>query len=231
MDEEKVEESGQRRKEALIPLTEALLGKMLDQNVKYFDSHYIQERSQEIIEKTILKLKFNSEDVQKAKRAFLDVLIDGARKHTYSFKDDEKAAKAALDVFRKKKESKQTLMKDDINEKDAAKAVLEKLERFSSNNPKDKTEERAVNCEKVCQFIVKSIFDKKLILKDEEVVNDAIELDNQLSLSIPAMAHFQELIDQLYHSLDESYMRANEVNWGCPRHEIRLSQIDQRLKK
>lgn len=216
MDKPNFEENAKALREVTVePLTLAVLSKMLDLNVKYFDTHYIQARTKEILEKTISKLDFKSEEIQKARRAFLDVLIDGAAKRIYGFDDDRKMAKGNL----KKK-----------NKKQEAKDVLDKLDRLEKKVPRDKTEERDMECEPVCQLIAKMIFDPAVLARDEETLNGAIELDNELGLSIPVMAHFEELVDQLYRSLDESYKRANEKLWGDSRHNIRMKAIDLRIK-
>ena len=123
-----ISEAKEKRKKPIEKLTLEILAKMLNQNICYLDAHYIQDRSQEILEKTIQKLTFNSEVVQKARRAFLDVLLDGAKKQLFGFKDDEKQAK--------------TDIKSKGQRKELAKEVLRSLERMEKGVPKGLTEQR-----------------------------------------------------------------------------------------
>jgi len=203
-----------RRKKNIDKLTLKILAKMLDQNVKYLDAHYIQDRTREILEKTINKLKFQSEEVKRARRVFLDVLVDGAKKQLYGFKDDRKAAKNAL--------------KDEETKEEAIK-VLKVLDRMEAGNPADLTEERNMGCEPVCQLIAKEVLSKDLILKDDIFVNDCIEEDNETLIVVLSKVLAEELFDQLITSLDRSYILANEKNWGCRRDQIKLSQINNRI--
>jgi hypothetical protein len=205
---------GKRKKDVEVLLLE-VLAKMLKDDVHYLDAHYIQNRTMEIIDKTIKKLKFNSKAVQDARRAFLDVLIDGAAKELYGFEDDYKLAK--------------TNLKDKDKKKEAIEA-LQKITRLKDKLPRDKTEERDMNCEPTCQMIAKRIFSKEMILKDEDFINMAIEEDNGTLIEVLSRLLFEELFDQMINSIDDSYKRANAKHWGCERHEIKLSQINNRLK-
>lgn len=203
-----------RRKKNVDSLTTKVLTKMLDQNSRYLDAHYIQDRTMEILEKTLKKLKYHSEDVKRARRAFLDVLVDGAKKQLYGFKDDRKAAKKAL--------------KDKATKKEAIE-VLKVLDRMEEGNPGNLTEERNMECETICQMIASELLSKELVLKDEVFVNDCIEEDNETLLNVLSRVLAEELFDQLVVSLDKSYILANEKNWGCRRDEIRLKSIHNRI--
>lgn len=210
-----ISEAKEKRKKNIEELTLKVLAKMLNDNLRYLDAHYIQDRTLEILEKTVQKLKFTSEDVQKARRAFLDVLLDGAKKQLFGYDDDYKLAKENLKIK---------------SEKYKAIEVLKKIERLKNKTPQGLTEQRDMECEPICQMIASELIGKEMILKDEEFVNNCIEADNEMLIQTLYRVLFEELFDQLVTSLDKSYIAANEINWGVPRHEIRLSQIDNRLK-
>ena len=212
-----ISEAKEKRKKLIEKLTLEILAKMLNQNICYLDAHYIQDRSQEILEKTIQKLTFNSEVVQKARRAFLDVLLDGAKKQLFGFKDDEKQAK--------------TDIKSKGQRKELAKEVLRSLERMEKGVPKGLTEQRNVDCEPVCQLIASELLSPVLLLEDENFVNGCIEMDNEMLVTTLYKTMFDDLFDQIVTSLDKSYIAANESNWGCRRDQIKLKSIDNRLKK
>jgi len=217
MDKENfLSQASERRKKFMESIVLEVLTKMLNDDLKYFDAHYIQNRSLEIIERTIKKLKFTSDDVQRARRAFLDVLIDGAQKQLYGFEDDYNQAKKDI--------------KDKGEKKRKAIEILKKIERMKNKVPQGLSEQRDMDCEPVCQMIASKVLSKDLILKDEEYVNNCIEMDNGLLLSTLYRPLFEELFDQLITSLDRSYIEANTKNWGCRRDEIKLKQIDNRLK-
>jgi len=198
------------------PLTLETLVMMLKEDVRYLDAHYIHNRTQEIIQKTIDKLKFKNEEIRKARRAFLDVLLEGAQNQLYGFDDDRKEAKKNL----KNKKTKQE-----------AKDVLDKLDRLEEKRPNDRTERRDMECEPICQMIASSLLSGKYALQDERFVDGSIEIDNKLLLETLTRFMFDELMDQLVLSLDESYKKANEKHWGCRRDEVRMKQIDNRLKE
>lgn len=211
-----IEDANNRRKKYIEPVILELLAKMLKDDLLYFDAHYLENRTLEILERTVKKLKFENKDIEKARRAFLDVLIDGALKQMYGFEDDANMARENLKIK---------------SEKEKAREVLKKVERLQNKTPMGKTEERDCRCEPVCQLIAKSILSKELMLKDESFVNGCIEVDNELLFTTIYRELFKEVFSQLVSSLDESYIRANEKNWGSARHEIKLSQIDNRLKE
>jgi hypothetical protein len=80
-------------------------------------------------------------------------------------------------------------------------------------------------------MIATKLLSKELLLKDEEFINTAIEEENQRFMANLYNILFEELMDQLALSLDDSYKRANKLHWGCDRHEIRLQQIHTRLNQ
>lgn len=209
-----IEEAKVKRKKHLEKLTVETLAMMLGEDVCFTDTHYINERTQEIITKTIKKLKFGSEEIRKARRAFLDVLLDGAATQIYGYDDDYNLAKKNLKI------------KD---EKAKAKEVLQMIERLKSKSPSGLTEKRNMECEPVCQMIAKTLLSKENILMDEEFIDGFIEEDNETILTILTQLSFNELFDQIISSLDHSYAMANEKNWNCRRDQIRMSQINNRL--
>jgi len=216
MDQDKfIADAKGKRKKNINEITLKVLAKMLNDNVKYLDTHYIQDRSLEVIEKTLRKLKFKSDEVQRVRRAFLDVLLDGAKKELYGYEDEYKAAKNDL---------------KDKSKKEKAKETLGRIERIRNKTPNGLSEQRDMECEPVCQLIAVELLSKDLMLKDEDFVNGCIEIDNELLMSTIYRSLFEELFEQLVTSLDKSYILANAVNWGVPRHEIRLKMIDNRLK-
>jgi len=211
-----VAEADKKRRELAEKLTLEVLTSMLEENVCYFDAHYIHSRTQEIIEKTIAKLKFKSEAIREARKAFLDVLVDGATKELYGWQDDYKLAKANLKDKSKKKEAIE---------------VLKKIDRLRGKLPEDKTEERDIACEPVCQSLAAKILSKDTILSDQDFLNGAIDEDNKTLLDVLSRLLFDQILDQMVTSLDSSYKRANAKVWGCERNEVRMKQIDDRLKE
>lgn len=194
-----------------------VLTKMLEHDVDMFSTHYINSRTTQIVEETLKKLTYSNEAILKARRAFLDVLIDGAKAHKFTIEDE-------LAEAQKQSKSK------DKEEKRIAVERLRKIDRFKSNMPKGATEQRDVECEPVCQFIADIILDKAHLLADEEFINKAIQQDDQLLLAINADIGMAELFEQLYNSIDESYKRANEIRWGKRRDQIKMKDIDKTLK-
>ena len=211
-----IAEAKANRRDNIEPFMLEVLASMLKHDLKYFNAHYIQERSQEIIEKTLAKLKYNNETILKARKAFLDVLLDGAKEQMYGFQDDYDAAKKNLKIK---------------SEKDKAKEVLRKIERLRDKLPQDATEHRSMSCEPVCQEIASKILSKEFIMKDEAFIDSCIEMDNELLIGTICRPLLDELFVQLLASLDNNYKKANEAYWGCSRENIKLSQIDRRTKK
>lgn len=189
-----------------------VLKEMLDKNVKFFDAHYIRNRSTEIVDKTINKLKFKSDAIEKARRAFLDVLSDGME--LYSWEDEKASLKKDL---------------KDKNKKADAKKGLKRIERLEKNLPLDTTDDRDIQCEPVCQFIAKQLLSKDNII--HEHIKDTIELENELLISVNAFSSVEDLFNILYDAIDKSYKLANEELWGCPREKITMQQLDNLLKK
>lgn len=204
-----------KRKENIEPVMLEALAKMLKDDLRYFDAHYIQDRTLEIIEKTLEKLTFKSDTILKARRAFLDVLLDGAKEQMFGFEDDYALAKENVKIK---------------EEKEKAKEAMRKIERLRDKLPKDSTEQRDMECEPICQMIAARLLSKELILKDEDFVNGCIEMDNDLLMGTLYRPLSDEFFNQLVSSLDDSYRRANEINWGVSREKIRMSQVDNRLK-
>lgn len=220
--EEFEQKSKQRRKENTDELTKEVLALMLKRDINMFDTHYIRDRAIQIVQETIKKINFKNEEIEKARRAFLDVLIDGLQLQMFTV--DDEIEKVHGFVKRAK----------DENDKAKKQKWLEKLkalERVKQNTPQDATEERDINCEPICQHVSRAVLSKDWLLKDDEYIKGAMELDNELLVSINAMNYLNELFEQVYNSLDESYLRANEKHWGVPRTKIKLSQIDNRLKE
>lgn len=225
MDQQKFEEKAKEvRKVNTDALTSEVLAKMLEHDVHMFDTHYIRDRVIQIIQATIKKLTLKSKAIEKQRQAFLDVLINGMKAHPFTIEDEIKTAKEAL-----KKVCKAPVM--DKQAKQKVKDRLEQLERVRDNQPKDVTETRNVNCEPVCQHVAKTILSREWLLKDPDYVKGVMELDNELLISIGAMGYVTELFEQLYNSIDKSYLLANEKHWGVPRHKIKMSQLDNRIKE
>jgi hypothetical protein len=218
MDKDKfMQEARSKRAKNIDELVLKVLTKMLNDDIRYLDTHYLRDRSLEIIEKTIAKLRFSNEQIQRARRAFLDVLLDGVKQQIFGFEDDYKEAKKNL--------------KSKGERKRQAKETLDIIDRMRMGKPKDSTEQRNMECEPTCQLIASEILSKEVMLKDEDFVNGCIELDNEMLINTIANFYFGELIEQMVLSLDNSYIKANEVNWGCSRDKIKMSQIDNRIKK
>ena len=228
MDQEKFEaQSKENRVKNTDALTAEMLAIMLKADIPMFSTHYIQNRTLQVVEETINKLNFKNGAIMKARRAFLDVLIDGMQVHPFTIEDEIVLQKKAVDeacnptppvLFDKEKKEK-------------ALGRLQYLERVRDGKPEDATEERDVECEPICQQAAKTILSKEWLLKDEEYVNGAIEFDDDLLIRINAMNYANELFKQVYDSLDESYKMASEKLWGTPRTKIRLSQMDNLLTK
>jgi|26BtaG_2_1085354.scaffolds.fasta_scaffold00122_24 hypothetical protein len=219
MDKELFEqETKARRKKDVHELGTQVLAKMLKQDVRMFDTHYIRDRVVQITEQTVKKLKFKNEEIERARRAFMDVLIDGMQENMFDVNDEIKAAKKLIKSKDKEKRRK-------------AVENLSRLERIRDHKPKEATEERDVECEPVCQFIAKQLLSKDWLLKNDDYVKGVIELDNELLILVNAMQYVSAVFEVLYDALDQSYLRANEKNWGCSREKIRLSQLDNRLKE
>lgn len=209
-------EAKKKRKKNIEELTLKVLAKMLNDDVRYFDAHYIQDRTMEILNKTMGRLNFKSEEIRKARRAFLDVLLDGAKKRLFGYDYTYEEAKKGLKVK---------------SEKNDAIKTLKRIDRIRNGHPQGLTEKRDMECEPVCQMIAEELLSREVVLKDEEFVDGCIEWDNEMLISTLSMVSFKELFDQLITSLDQSYITANEKNWGCSRDEIRLKQIDNRIKE
>lgn len=213
-----ISDAKEKRRKYVEALTLEVLSKMLKDNLRYLDAHYINDRVLEILEKTANKINFHSEEIQKARRVFLDVVVDGAKKQLFGFEDDYKQAK-------------ENIKSKDKDVRHKAIEACKQIERMKNKTSQGLTEKRNMECEPVCQFIASKLLDKEFMIKDEDFVNGIIELDNELMFSTLYKTLFNELFDQLITSLDRSYIGANEANWGCRRDEIRLQQIDNRLKK
>lgn len=216
MDENKIITEGkENRKKNVEVLLLKVLSKMLEDDLKYLDTHYIQNRTLEIIERTISKVNFSNQTLLNARKAYLDVLLDGAKVQMFGFDDDYALAKENVKI----KEGKAKALE-----------VLRKVERLRGKIPKDSSEQREMECEPVCQMIATEVLSKDLIFKDEAFIDGCIESDNKSLVQTLSGFLCSELFDQLVTSLDNSYISANEKNWGCPRDKIKLSQIDNRIK-
>lgn len=212
MDKDKFREKVKARVEMVADnYTLETLKLMLEKDVKMFDAHYIQKRSLEIVEKGIEKLNFRSTAIEKARSAFLDVLVDGVK--PYNFKDERKQ-----------------LMKDvkDKDKKAKAKERLGVLDRLEAGNPRDLTEERDLACEPVCQEIAKMALSKES-LADPNYVAGTAEIDNEYMMSLAAYEMVDTLFKLLYKSIDESYLIANEKLWGTPREKIKMSVLHKTM--
>jgi hypothetical protein len=220
------EDTKQKRRENTDALTLDVLEQMLKYNVCMLDTHYIRDRAIQIVEETIKKIDFTNKKIEKERRAFLDVLIDGMQKKVFDIDDEIKQAQKA----RKEATNPPAGVKFDREKEKIAIERLSKLERVKNNQPKNVSEERDIECEPVCQHIAKTILSKDWLLKDKNYTKGVIELDNELLISINALSYINELFEQLYSSIDRSYLDASENLWGCPRRKIRMKQLDNKLK-
>jgi len=209
------EDAIEKRAERIQKLSMQVIAKMLDEDVRYLDTHYIKSRSREIMEKTIAKLKFSSKEINKARRAFLHVLLSGAQKQMFGYKDDRKKAKKDL---KSKGERKRN-----------AKAALDVLDRLIAKQPKDVSEERSISCEPVCQLVASQILSNDLLFEDDQFIDEYVEMDNKLIVDTLCNFNFEGLFEEMMNSLDDSYKKANEKHWGCRRDQIRMKQIENRL--
>lgn len=212
------DELKQYRKEKCQDLTLKVLAKMLDKDIKFFDTHYIKSRSMQLVQDTIKDLNFKNDVIEKARKAFLDVLIDGMNKQLSGWEQEKKKLKKQLKTNNKM-------------EKESVKKALRHIERLEQNLPEDKTEERECECEPICQFIAKELIKPEFFMKTDKFFKKIMEYDNELLLTFSVMNDLEELFTQIYDSVDESYLRANEKKWGCSRHSIRMKQIDNALKE
>jgi hypothetical protein len=130
-----------------------------------------------------------------------------------------------------KKELKVKLKTKDKEQRAKVVEDLKRIERFEQKVPRGKTEQRDFECEGVCQFIVKSLIKPEFFLKTDKFIKKTIEYDNELLVAYNVLNDLEELFNQIYNSVDESYLRANEIKWGKPRHEIKLKDIDKTLKQ
>lgn len=219
MNKEKFEQqTKERRQKNIEQLTVLVLTKMLDDDLRVFDTHYICNRTTQIIEETIKKLNFKNETIEKARKAFLDVLIDGMQNDPYTM-DDEFA------------EAKKHIRSKDKDKKFKAIECIKAIERIKAGNPQTATEQRDMECEPVCQFISKQLLSKEWLLKDKDYVKGQIELDDERLILVNAVSQMNVLFDMIYNSIDESHSRANEKFWGCQKEKIRLKQLDNILKE
>lgn len=214
MDKAKFEQETKERREIRIDkFTNEILKEMLEAEMVWFSAHYVRNRSTQIIEETIKKLNFKNEAIKQARKAFLDVLLDSI--DIYTWEDEIKQLKKDL---------------KDPAKKVKAKERLNSLDRIIDGVPRDKTEERDLKCESICQSIAKKLLSKENLLDDVKYLEEAIELDNELLLSVQTYNSIETMFTQMYNGLDRSYAMASEYLWGCPREEITLNKIDRLLK-
>lgn len=211
------QQTKERREKAVESLTLDALRTMLEQNVQFFDTHYIKNRAIQIMQETIKGLNFKSETIEAARRAFLDVLLAGAREHVFTLEDEIR-------------ETKKQLKDAPKSEKGRIADRLSSLERKRDNLPRDLTEERDIKCEPTAQLVVRTILSPELFLKDQEYITRAIEFDDELLLTVNAMNYLEAAFNGIYDSLDQSYLKCNDKHWGCPREKITMKQLDQTLK-
>lgn len=219
MDQEVFESQVKNAREKNIePLVSETLKTMLKEDIQLGNAVYCYNRVLQIVKESIQKLDFSNKTIAKARRAFLDVLIDGVSQNMFTLEDELKAAKKEIKSKDKDKRRK-------------AVERLTSLERVRDKNPSDSTEERDIECEPVCQHIAREVLSKKWILKDKNHIDKAIEFDDELLLTVPAMGYVNLLFDKVANALEQSYGYANEKVWGKPKRKLRLSEVDKRMKE
>jgi hypothetical protein len=217
MDKETFEkESKARRQDRMQKVALEALKRMLEQDTRFFSTHYIRDRVTKIISETVGKLNFKNEKLLKLRRAFLEVLVEGIK--LYSWEDER------TDLRKKLKKAKN---KDKQKIKDQMSALDRQIEGLHN----DSTEERNLACEPVCQAIAGLILAKENLVDDSEYIEGVVELESELLISVNAFRSVEDLFDILYNSLDESYIRANEKLWGKRRDEITMKELDKHLKE
>jgi hypothetical protein len=216
MDKQKLEQqTKERRLKRLEPVVLKALELLLEADIELFSTNYVKARTIEIVEKTFNKIDFKSHEIEKVRKAFVDVVADGLLRQVHNWKDERKQLMEDVKIKDKKQKAKE---------------ALSRLDRLEGKVPEGKTEERDFKCEEICQRLARMLFDKKVLLGDEDYLDGFIELDNELILAVPAYNSVNELFETVYDALDESYKRANKNLWGKEREEITLKQIDKHLK-
>lgn len=212
------QEIKQKREENIEPLVTETLKTMLEHDIRLGSSVYVYNRVLQIINETIKKLNFKNEKIAKARKAFLDVLIDGMQQNMFTIDDEIKAAR------------KEIKSKDKAKKKKAVER-LSQLERIKDKKPKDSTEERDMECEPVCQKVAKEILSKEWLKKDNNYIDKAIQYDDELLILVAARGYANLLFDKAGYALEQSYAFGNEKFWGDPKRKVRLSKIDKKLKE
>lgn len=216
--EELQDEIKQHREKHIEELVGETLKKMLEEDIRLGDSVYVYNRVLQIISETIQKLDFKNKEIEKARRAFLDVLIDGMQSNMFTLEDEIKEARKGIKS------------KDKVERRKAVE-TLKVLERVRDKNPQTSTEERDIECESVCQHVAKIVLSKDWILKDTNYLTKAIQFDDELLITVAAMGYANLLFDKVGYALDSSYAYANEKLWGEVKRKVRLSKVDKQLKE
>lgn len=190
------------------------LAAMLKEDVNFFWTHYMGDRVIQKINKGIDKLNFSNEKLLDARKAFLDVLLDGFK--PYSFDDEVK-------------ELKKVLKKGKGKEKEKARERLQAIERIQAKVPNTTTEERDMICEPVCDAILDAILDREYLV-DHNLIKGLCEIQSEMLVAKPMLDMCEAVFDVIVTSIDESYALANQKKWGCPREKIKMSQLDKTLK-
>lgn len=211
----------QKREEDIEPLVSEALKKMFEHDMKLGDSVYIYNRVLQIVHETIRKLDFKNETIAKARRAFLDVLLDGMQGNMFTIEDEMKQARKDIQQAKKEKDS---------DKRHKAVNRLKQLERIRDMNPQDSTDERDIECEPICQYLAKTILSSEWILKDDNYLSKAIEFDDELLITIPAVGYTNLLFDKVAYALDMSHAKANEKIWGKEKRHIRMKELDKKLQ-
>lgn len=228
MDKEIFEdEIKQSREENVEYLVKEALKSMREYDIKLGDSPYVYNRTVQLIERTLERINFSNKEIEKLRRAFLDVLIDGIQKRMFTIKDEIKQAKKELKEICNPPAGAQV----DQEAKKKVKEMLEILERVQAKQPKDSTEERYVECEPVCQHMAKKILSKEWLLKDDNYIKKAIEFDNELLIAASAYGCANSLFEKVGYALDMHYSNASEKFWGESKRKLRMSKLDNKLKE
>jgi len=220
-----------KRKENIEELVVLTLKKMLEENIIMSQAVHVYNRTLQIVDRTIKKLNFENETILKARQAFLDVLIDGMKKHPFTLKDELREAKTKLREACHPVDEEGKRIDIDKVEKNKVIERLKHLERLKSGKPQDASEERDIECEPVAQFIAKTILSKEWLLKDKEYTKKIVEFDSELLVTVNAMSYVNMLFEEVGQALELHYSNASEKLWGVSKRKVRMGQIDNKLKE
>jgi hypothetical protein len=211
-----VERTAERRDKSAEGIVDKLLVRLLEMNLPFYDVHYIDKRVRQILEQTYNKLNFKSEVIEAARKEFLAKMLDNTRNNLWGFSDEYNALRT------KKKDSELT---------DEEKKRLVYLRSIVTDNPKDATADRDLRCEPAVKEIIGMLLTPELLLGDMDYLEDAIENDDELLLSLLVKSHMDAVYNKMIMALAESERRAQKILWGNKeREDITFKNMDMVLK-